>query len=310
MLHRDFVVDAPGPAQLLSSWQSHLCIPSAGTSNQHEKIRHNPDELIGSYPVTDEHGSIYYQLLAFKHQHPASPPPLVLNFDPHHDFYEDSDLSTIAVLSGCWGRPVTELGLGHVYTVLPSLISGNMGGFGQHAWCAPQVVVDPDEVRRVDFQSQLTAREQSDQFCNLHDLWIQPARKETSLRNNLSSVGEDQSHPPIPFPDSANCRIQDYQGPIWLSIDYDFFSLRGYYHHNLREVVKEFRTLTKYLGDNGIRPTEILGYRSRDYLSLYSGEKQGDRWIARVDECLGELRSDLLSKNAEPRHESSGRPLL
>lgn len=189
---------------------------------------------------------------------------------------------------------MTERGLAYVFTVLPSAKSGNMGGFGQHTWCTPKVVANPKAVRQIDFQLQLNSESCSHQLCNVHDLRIQPVGKECDQQGNMHAGDERLSSPVMPETTSFNCRIQEYPGPLWLSIDYDFFSYRGYYHHNLREVSKEFRTFKEYLREHGIRPTEVLGYRSRDYLTLYSGEKRADHWIARIDECISELRSEIL----------------
>jgi hypothetical protein len=276
------------------SWASSLSPSGWDQSTCFETTQLGKTELLGSYPVTDEHGSIYYQLLTFKHLHPDSLCPVVLNFDPHHDFYQDTDLSTMAVMSGCWGRPVTELGLAQVYTALPSLIPGNQGGFGQQDWCAPKIVDNPTFVPQIDFQSQLAGEGCTHELPCLHELQIHIPQHLTSPGAEEQTLASSSGTPTgVPL-GSLTYRLQDYPGPIWLSIDYDFFSLRGYYHHNLREVDKQLRAFAAYLRDNGIQPTEILGYRSLDYLSLYSGEKGADRWIARVDRYIERLRAEIL----------------
>jgi hypothetical protein len=226
-------------------------------------------EVQREYPITNEHGSLYYQLVAFKSLNPGSPSPVILNFDAHHDFYEAPDPSIMAVMSGTWAQLVTETGLAHVYTVLPCVEGGNQGGFGNQDWNAPRVVHSLTQMNQIDYQAAIAGfRTEAAATCELKDLVI----------------------------DSVRAPLSSYRGPLWLSIDYDFFSLGGHYPHTLRELDKEFKLFRSYLNDYGIRPTEILGYRSPDYLTLYSGERGADRWVAGVDARVRKLREDFLGK--------------
>lgn len=155
-------------------------------------------EVQGEYPITDEHGSLYYQLVAFKTLNPGSPPPIILNFDAHHDFYEVRDHSVMALMSATWGRLVTEKGLAHVYTVLPCLRGGHQGGFGRQEWHAPQVVHAQAKMKQIDYQAAIAGFDTQGATCELKDLLI----------------------------DSVP--LSRYRGPLWLSIDYDFFSFGGW----------------------------------------------------------------------------------
>jgi hypothetical protein len=252
-------------------------------------------EIQGDYPITDQHGSILYQLLSFKALNPASLPPLVLNFDPHHDFYEDPDISNIAVLSGTWAQIAIQMGLAKVHTVLPCMEVGNLGGFGKHTWQPPQVVSDPGLAHQIDYHLALKGESTVDAVCELKDLRIPTNQEDTNALFMVGSSLKRISQRPLGQQDEPpRCSLGEYAGPIWLSIDYDFFSLRYNYHHSINELKKQFKLFRDYLDANSIYPTEILGYRSLDYLTLYSGERGADRWIARMDSLILALRDECL----------------
>lgn len=252
-------------------------------------------EIQGDYPITDQHCSILFQLLSFKALNPASPPPLVLNFDPHHDFYEDPDVSNIAVLSGTWAQTAIKMGLARIYTVLPCMQVGNLGGFGKHTWQPPQVVRNPALMHQIDYYMALDGELAADALCELKNLRIPTNHEEATAAFMAGS--SRQRIPPLSKgqhgePSGSSLTLADYAGPIWLSIDYDFFSLRDSYHHSIRDLKRQFKLFRDYLDVNCIYPTEILGYRSLDYLTLYSGERGADRWIARMDSFILSLRGE------------------
>ncbi len=289
----------PAHADTVQSFSAFL----DGTLKMPHEGRLLAAEMQGDYPITDQHGSILFQLLSFKALNPASPPPLVLNFDPHHDFYEDPDVSNIAVLSGTWAQMAIQMGLARVHTVLPCVQIGNQGGFGKHTWQSPQVVRDPALMHQIDYHIALEGELTVDAVCELKDLRISTHQEETTAplmggpsRPRISHPSRGQHDEP------SGCTLAEYAGPIWLSIDYDFFSLRDSYHHSIRDLKKQFKLFRDYLDANCIYPSEILGYRSLDYLTLYSGERGADRWIARMDSFILGLRDERVQPPSRGIH--------
>jgi hypothetical protein len=211
------------------------------------------------FPIANEHSEICKQLrFAAKYPNQAHYPPVILNFDAHHDFYASDQLSA------SWARQMMHSHEAIVFTILPNLSEDNGGGLGSDLQAAPRALCgfDAHHDYRTLTESQRIA------YPDLKDLKIVFYKSE-------------QLADPI-------YHLTNYPGPIWISIDYDFFSLHPRYHLSSDCVNEQLLYLAHYLTAAQIVPDEIVGFRSKIYLSTDGREKT---WLKEVDKAVHAFRS-------------------
>jgi hypothetical protein len=211
------------------------------------------------FPIANEHSEICKQLrFAARYTNQAHYPPVILNFDAHHDFYASEQLSA------SWARQMMHSHEAIVFTILPNLSEDNSGGLGSVLQTAPRALCG---------------------FGSHHDYrtLTESQRITYPSLNNLKIVFHKSNHLPDPV-----YQLTNYPGPIWISIDYDFFSLHPRYHLSSDCVNRQLHYLAHYLTAAQIVPDEIVGFRSKIYLFADGREKT---WLKEVDKAVHAFRS-------------------
>ena len=220
------------------------------------------------YPIANEHATICQQLrFAALHLGQTTYPPLVLNFDAHHDFYPSE------VLSASWARQMVRSKEVVVFTILPNLSDENGGGLGSTLLAPPRALCGFDSHH--DYRT-LTESQRS-AYPILSEIKI------TLDENSYLNASSNQD-----TLSRQTCALKDYPGPIWISIDYDFFSLHPRYHLSSDTVATQLCYLANFLIAAQILPDEIVGFRSKIYLDADAREKI---WLKEVDKALLTFRS-------------------
>ncbi|MFA5152130.1 MAG: GNAT family N-acetyltransferase, partial [Clostridia bacterium] len=227
----------------------------------------------GFCPIAGEHDGIVDFIDLVEEADLRGPYPiLVINFDPHHDAYEvDKDI----VHKGNWKTHVEKRGSAIVVTVPVADGMDTKGGLSgkDGNMLPPRGSVDPIDSR--DLSAQDYAR-----IPELKDLTVT-------------------------LPDGSSRRIQDYPGMIWVSMDFDTWSLTRHkqgitYHLNPEKVSEQMAYIADYFKIHGIAVDEMLGFQSYDFLD---GGDNKDVWLESVGRLFRKRRGEIL----QPRPALSGK---
>ncbi|MDD5174211.1 MAG: PEP/pyruvate-binding domain-containing protein, partial [Candidatus Omnitrophica bacterium] len=235
----------------------------------------------GFCPIAGEHDGIVDFIDLVEEADLRGPYPiLVINFDPHHDAYEvDKDI----VHKGNWKTHVEKRGSAIVVTVPVADGMDTKGGLSgkDGNMLPPRGSVDPIDSR--DLSAQDYAR-----IPELKDLTVT-------------------------LPDGSSRRIQDYPGMIWVSMDFDTWSLTRHkqgitYHLNPEKVSEQMAYIADYFKIHGIAVDEMLGFQSYEFLD---GGDNKDVWLENVGRLFRKRRGEILQpkiqENVPPRPVLSGK---
>ncbi|MCB9799174.1 MAG: hypothetical protein H6757_00265 [Candidatus Omnitrophica bacterium] len=211
------------------------------------------------YPVAAEHDAIVWQIETAKAAGLLGGyPPVILNFDPHHDAYENGPAP------GNWKKMFDDSGQALTFTIPPVRGRSGQGGLFNKARVmeVPRVI----EADNTDFFNM-----DEDHFESLTEL------KDLKIQYN----GQDYT-------------LQDYPGQIWLSLDFDFLWMFSDYHLNPQEVRQQFDFLAYYLRKNKILIDEAAGYISMTFLSS-KPDVDRQAWIDQVSDHLDAFRKNIFA---------------
>ncbi|MBF0570383.1 MAG: histidine phosphatase family protein [Candidatus Omnitrophica bacterium] len=273
------------------------------------------------YPISNKHGDMLnivhtVRMVGLDHGWPI----LVINVDPHHDRYNaiESAIKPIGGLSAreikrdaSWAFTLESINAVKVGTVIPADGFMTKGGlFDQEGKIqAPRIVFslfgeplgEPDDGRRwfepkpdrILFNSEL-------------DIFKDIKGKYASRLSTLDEAEADVFGKPY--------KLSEYPGPIFVNIDYDFFSLfqkehddlrsiKGLdepikYHLNVQQVEQTFKVLEETFKRLGLPINDVMGFRSPTYLN-YDSNKQ---WLSDVDALFLKFRENVLNNSQQLPH--------
>ncbi|MCB9800463.1 MAG: NUDIX domain-containing protein [Candidatus Omnitrophica bacterium] len=260
-----FLNHLSGHAELRTDLDGNQTIPG----RMHERTNVTVELLQNDaeYPIAISHRSIYFQARkVIKAGLNRGLPIVILNFDPHHDAYEDA-WDTAAR----WKLDMEREGIGKVLTVLPVDVANRSGGLAQGGqFRVPRGTWEKKDYRMIRESGRR-------EFPELKDV-------------------------EIVLDDGRTYSLQNYPGLIWLSLDYDFFSLEDDYHVEPDEAGRQLALLADYLERNHIQMDEATAYQSWDYVGP-AARAEDNHWMSLLRPHFLSFRNRILTAD-QPSVES------